>query len=307
MQISNQNMYNSISNNKSNSSQNRNQNNISFTARPGVPIIIAGNWKMNTVPSEVKNFFAPFKAALSPIYKAWSSISKTYPKPEIVICTPSIALDRASKFLNKIIKLGAQNFHPAEKGPYTGEISAKMIQDVKGSHVIIGHSERRTLLKESNKFVNEKAIAAHKQGLTPIICCGESEIQRVKGLTDKLITKQIKSAIKGLTNEQVEKSVFAYEPIWAIGTGKTCDAAEADRVCGLIRNVLAEKIGPEEAYKVRVLYGGSANAKNAGELIQKTNIDGFLVGGASLKADDFAAIVKNSFSALKDIVTGAIA
>lgn len=272
------------------------EDSVSFTARPGVRPILAGNWKMNTLPSEVIGFFDGFLPLLNPILKTWSSKESRVLKPEVLVCPTNVCITEAQNAIRgtKSVKIGAQNCHFEEKGAYTGEVSLDMLKDLGVKHVIIGHSERRQMFNETNKTVNLKTLAALKQGVTPIVCCGESLEQRIAGVTDKHIAKQINAALKGVENDQIEKVVIAYEPIWAIGTGKTCESPEAERVCGLIREVVAKKYGEESANKVRILYGGSANSGNARELLGKTNIDGFLVGGASLKPSfaDMAAEMK---------------
>ena len=190
------------------------------------------------------------------------------------------------------IKIAAQNMHWEEKGAYTGEVSGAMLKDLGVEYVIIGHSERREYFAETNETVNLKAHAAFKYGLKPIICVGESLLQRDEGVTAEHVRYQVKVALKDLSAEQVESLIIAYEPIWAIGTGKTATAQQADEVCGIIRNTIKELYGEDTAEKIRIQYGGSMNAGNAEELLSMPNIDGGLIGGASLKPDDFAAIIK---------------
>jgi len=258
---------------------------VGFSARPGVRPILAGNWKMNILPSEVKSFFSEFKALVAPTLKTWSSKESKVLKPEILVCPPNISIPEAQKAVKglKSIQIGAQNCHYEPKGAFTGEVSLDMLKDQGIGHVIIGHSERREMFNEIDASVNSKTRAALHKGLTPIVCCGETELQRISGKTDKHIANQIKAALEGVKRDQIEKVVIAYEPIWAIGTGKTCEAPEAQRVCGLIRGVVAKEYGKESANNVRILYGGSASPKNANELLTHPDIDGFLVGGASLK------------------------
>lgn len=262
-----------------------NLHSVSFCARPDVRPILAGNWKMNTLASEVRGFFREFKASLNPVLKTWSSKESGVLKPEVLVCPPYTGISEAQKAVkgSKSVKIGAQNCHFSDKGAYTGEISLDMLKDQNVGHVIIGHSERRQMFGETNKTVNQKTLATLKKEMTPIVCCGETEAQRLAGKTDKHIANQIKAALKGVEKDQIEKVVIAYEPIWAIGTGKTCEPQEAQRVCKLIRNVIADKYGKDSANKVRILYGGSANAGNAKNLLSHEDIDGFLVGGASLK------------------------
>ncbi len=204
------------------------------------------------------------------------------------ICLPAVV--EACKGSN--IKVAAQNMHWEEKGAYTGEVSGPMLADLGVDYVIIGHSERREYFGETNEMINKKAHAIFKYGMTPIICCGETLTQREQGVTADHIRYQIKVALLGLSDEQVKKSVIAYEPIWAIGTGKTATNEQANEVCTIIRELVQELYGEEVAQHVRIQYGGSVNAANAKDLFAMSDIDGGLVGGASLKSDDFAVIAK---------------
>ncbi|MBP5729597.1 MAG: triose-phosphate isomerase, partial [Clostridia bacterium] len=188
------------------------------------------------------------------------------------------------------IKIAAQNMHFEEKGAYTGEISGEMLKDMGVRYVIIGHSERRQYFGETDETVNKKVIAAFKYGLKHIVCVGESLAQRDAGLTAELVRYQVKAALVGVTAQQVAKLVIAYEPIWAIGTGRTATAAQAEEVCNIIRDTVKELYGRQYASAVRIQYGGSVNAANAAELFGMDDIDGGLVGGASLKLQDFATI-----------------
>ena len=211
---------------------------------------------------------------------------------EVVVCVPYVCIPgvlEAAECSN--IKVAAQNMHWEEKGAYTGEVSGLMLSDMGVEYVILGHSERRQYFAETNETVNKKAHAAFKYGLKPIICVGESLAQREQGVTEDLIRYQVKIALLGLSCEQVEKTVIAYEPIWAIGTGKTATIEQADEVCGIIRDTVKHLYGEETSEVVRIQYGGSVNAANASQLFNMVNIDGGLVGGASLKIDEFEKIV----------------
>ena len=244
--------------------------------------IIAGNWKMNKTPSETKAFAEQFKAIL-PKTK-WC---------DIVVCVPTVDLSAAVRaFKDSRIAVGAENVYFEKSGAYTGEISADMLADLGVRYVIVGHSERRALFGETDEIVNKKVLAALEAGLNPIICVGESLAQREMGVTMELIALQVKSALAGVSAEQMRRCVIAYEPIWAIGTGKTATADQAEEVCAAIRKVVGELYGADAAKALTVQYGGSMNPKNAEELLSKPDVDGGLIGGASLKADQFAVIVE---------------
>lgn len=242
--------------------------------------IIAGNWKMNKTPKEAAEFCKLMKG------KAASA------EVEVVFCVPFVDLYPVLEELRGSgIGVGAENMHFAESGAYTGEISAAMLKEMGVEYVILGHSERRQYFGETDAAVNLKVKKALEVGLTPILCCGETLEQREAGITIEWVRMQIKYALAGLSAEEVQKVVIAYEPIWAIGTGKTATAAQAQEVCHAIRTVVAEVFGTEAAEAVRIQYGGSVNGKNAAELFAMEDIDGGLVGGASLK-EEFAAIVQ---------------
>ncbi|MCE5286140.1 MAG: triose-phosphate isomerase, partial [Pelosinus sp.] len=212
---------------------------------------------------------------------------------EIVICAPFTALaavKEAAKGTN--IQLGAQNMHWEAKGAFTGEISADMLKDAGCKYVIIGHSERRQYFAETDETVNKKVKAALASAFVPIMCVGETLEQRESGVMEKVIGTQVKAGLADLSAAEVSGLVVAYEPIWAIGTGKTASSDDANAVCAFIRKTIAEVFGNEAAEKVRIQYGGSVKANNAAELMAKSDIDGALVGGASLKAADFSGIVK---------------
>ena len=241
--------------------------------------IIAGNWKMNKTPSEAVALVNELKDLV------------VNPDVDVVYCVPAIDIVpvvEAVKGTN--VAVGAENMYFEEKGAYTGEISAEMLVDAGVKYVVLGHSERRDYFKECDCMINKKVKKALEAGLTPILCCGESLEQREMGITLDWIRMQIKSDLAGVTAEQVASMVIAYEPIWAIGTGKTATSDQAEEVCGAIRACIKEVYGEATAEAVRIQYGGSVNAGNAAELFAKPDIDGGLVGGASLKAD-FGKIV----------------
>ena len=241
--------------------------------------IVAGNWKMNKTPSEAK----ALAEELIPLVKSDSV--------DVVFCVPAIDIIpviEAVKGTN--IKVGAENMYFEEKGAYTGEIAPDMLTDAGVEYVIIGHSERREYFAETNETVNKKVLKAIEHNLIPIICCGESLEQREQGITIDWIRQQIKIALLGVTAAQAAEIVIAYEPIWAIGTGKTATTEQAEEVCKAIRDCVAEIYDSATAESIRIQYGGSVNAKNAAELFAQPDIDGGLVGGASLKAD-FGSIV----------------
>jgi len=242
--------------------------------------IIAGNWKMNKTPDEA-----------SKMVKELALLVKDT-DVEVVICAPFISLQAVKDAAaGTNIKVGAQNMHWEENGAYTGEVSPLMLNALGIEYVIIGHSERREYFAETNETVNKKVHSAFAHNLLPIICVGETLAQREEGITKKWVESQTRAALKGLTIENVKKCVIAYEPIWAIGTGKTATSEDANEVIGYIRNTVAEMYGKEPADVIRIQYGGSMKPDNATELMAMPEIDGGLVGGASLKAQDFSRIV----------------
>lgn len=243
--------------------------------------IIAGNWKMNKTPSETKAFAEQFKAIL-PKTK-WC---------DIVVCVPTVDLSAAVRsFKDSRIAVGAENVYFEKSGAYTGEISADMLADLGVRYVIVGHSERRALFGETDEIVNKKVLAALEAGLNPIICVGESLAQREMGVTMELIALQVKSALAGVSAEQMRRCVIAYEPIWAIGTGLTASPQEAEEVCQHIRTVVRKLSSAKTARATSILYGGSMNDKNAENLLAQPDIDGGLIGGASLNPEKFIHII----------------
>ena len=243
--------------------------------------IIAGNWKMNMTASQVKPFADELKA-LNPRPK-WC---------ETVVCVPFVNIPAAIKaFKDSRVAIGAENLNENAKGAYTGEVSADMLADLGVKYVIIGHSERRQYYGETDISVNKKVHAALGAGLQPIVCVGESLEQRELGITIELITLQVKTALANVPAEKMRKIVIAYEPIWAIGTGKTATAEQANEVCSAIRTVIRGLYGARIARAVTIQYGGSMNEKNAEELLAQPDIDGGLIGGASLVPEKFSAII----------------
>jgi len=241
--------------------------------------IVAGNWKMNKTPSEAKALIEELK----PLVASETS--------DVVFCVPAIDIIpamEAAKGTN--IQIGAENMYFEEKGAYTGEISPNMLNDAGVKYVIIGHSERREYFAETNETVNKKVLKAFEHGITPIICCGESLTQREQGITIDWIRQQIKIAFLNVTADQAKTAVIAYEPIWAIGTGKVATTEQAEEVCAAIRACIGEIYDEATAQAIRIQYGGSVSAASAPELFAQPDIDGGLVGGASLKPD-FGKIV----------------
>lgn len=253
--------------------------------------IIAGNWKLNKFTEESVSIVEDIKVKLMGYNKA--------DLPVVVVCPVFTSLFSVNEILKqeKGIELGAQNCYWEDSGAYTGEISVPMLIDLGVSYIVIGHSERRQYFFETDEMINKKAKAILSHGLTPIICCGETLEQREEGITDTFVAGQIRAALAGLSNEEIAKSVIAYEPIWAIGTGKTCDSPEANRVIKMIRDTVAEVSSQDAADKIRILYGGSVKPSTIEEQMSMSDIDGALVGGASLEAESFAQIVKGTMLA----------
>lgn len=246
--------------------------------------MMAGNWKMNKTHSEAQQLAREISAAVA-----------AYENVDRVICPPFVDLPGVAWALQgSPVQIGAQNVHWAESGAYTGEVSIAMLKEFV-SHVIIGHSERRQYFAESDEGVNKKAKALLAAGLTPILCVGESLEQNQAGETQAFVSGQVKAALDGLTAEQVMKVVVAYEPIWAIGTGLAATSEQAQAICGgVVRAAIAEVYGDDVAQEVVVLYGGSTNDKNITEIMQQPDIDGALIGGAALKVDSYASMVRQT-------------
>lgn len=244
--------------------------------------IIAGNWKMYKNLAQAVQFVEEIKGQVPASNKV-----------DAVVCAPAIFLPtlvQATKGTD--LAIGAQNMHFELEGAYTGEISPSQLSDIDVQYVVLGHSERREYFNETDEAVNKKAHAAFANGLTPIICCGETLEEREAGQTVAKVSKQVTAAIAGLTTEQLTQSVIAYEPIWAIGTGKTATAEDANETCGEIRKVIAETVSEEVAQAVRIQYGGSVKPANIVELLSMEHIDGALVGGASLETDSYLKLLE---------------
>ena len=244
--------------------------------------VIAGNWKMNMTPSAAGKFITE----LAPMVKGMD-------KCDIVLCVPFVDIAAATAAVaGTNIHIGAQNVHFAESGAYTGEISAAMLKETGVEYVIIGHSERRQYFGETDTTVNLRTKAALAAGLKVILCLGEVKEQRLAGITDEVVAMQTKLDLAGVSAEELKNVIIAYEPVWAIGTGLTATPEQADETCGVIRHTVAALYGKDVAEEMTIQYGGSMNDGNAAELLAKVNVDGGLIGGASLKTDKFTAIVK---------------
>ncbi len=241
--------------------------------------VVAGNWKMNMTPSEAKELIKTLKP-------------KVFNKNvDVIFCVPFVDIQVAiDEVIGSDIAIGAQNMFFEEKGAYTGEISPNMLYELGVEYVIIGHSERRQIFGETDECVNKKVLKAFEHDLTPIICCGETLEQREAGETVDFVKGQITKAFEGVEIEDAVNAIIAYEPIWAIGTGKVATAEQAEEVCLAIRDTICDLYGEDVACDIRILYGGSVNGSNAAEIFAMEDIDGGLVGGASLK-EDFAKIV----------------
>jgi triosephosphate isomerase len=246
--------------------------------------MMAGNWKMNKTPAEATALAQAIRTAVGDV----NSVAR-------VLCPTFLSLPAVADALaGSTIAVGAQNVHWAENGAFTGEVSAPMLKGV-AQYVIIGHSERRQYFGETDETVNKKIIATLAQGLTPILCVGETLAQNEANQTDVVVANQVAAALEGVPAGKVGQIVIAYEPIWAIGTGRAATASQAQETCGsTVRATIAELFGNSTADSVRVLYGGSTNAKNIGEIMQQPDIDGALIGGASLKAEEYSAMVNTT-------------
>ena len=246
--------------------------------------IIAGNWKMNKTVAEALTLVGNLKLELANIREV-----------DIVVCPPFTALESVSKaILDSSLRLGAQNMSEQNFGAFTGEICAGMLKEFSVRYVILGHSERRQYQKESNALISRKTAAVHSASLKPIVCVGETLEEREGGQTEKVLETQVRGSLAGLTKEQMVETIIAYEPVWAIGTGKTATTQQAQDAHAFIRSLLAKIFNEAVAKKVRIQYGGSVKPANAKELMGQPDVDGALVGGASLEARSFADIIKNS-------------
>jgi triosephosphate isomerase len=248
-------------------------------------LIIAGNWKMNKTVAEALDLVHGLKRELKDVKEV-----------DIVVCPPFTALGEVSRAVLDCIhiRLGAQNMSEHNFGAYTGEIAAGMLKEFSVRYVILGHSERRQFQKESDELVQKKALAAHAASLKPIVCVGETLAERESGQTEKVLATQVRGSLGGLSKEQMEETIVAYEPVWAIGTGRTATSAQAQEAQAYIRGLLAKMFDDAVARRVRIQYGGSVKPANARELMSQPDVDGALVGGASLEERSFADIVKNS-------------
>ncbi len=247
-------------------------------------LIIAGNWKMNKTVAEALDLVQGLRRELAGVKEV-----------DLVVCPPYTALSEVSKaILDSNLRLGAQNISEHNGGAYTGEISAGMLKEFSVRYVIVGHSERRQYQKESNDLIAKKALAALAASLKPIVCIGESLGEREAGITEQIVGSQLKGSLAGFTKAQMEETVIAYEPVWAIGTGKTATTHQAQEVHAFIRRTLAAIFDEATAKRVRIQYGGSVKPANARELMSQPDVDGALVGGASLEVRSFSDIVKNS-------------
>jgi len=247
-------------------------------------LIIAGNWKMNKTVAEALDLVRGLKIELNNVKEV-----------DIVVCPPFTALSEVSRaILDTNIRLGAQNMSEHNVGAYTGEIAAVMLKEFSVRYVILGHSERRQYQKESNELIAKKAAAAHAASLKPIVCVGETLAEREAGQTEQVPETQVRGSLAGLTRDQMIETIVAYEPVWAIGTGKTATTQQAQEAHAFIRGLLAKMFDDTVARKVRIQYGGSVKPSNARDLMSQPDVDGALVGGASLEARSFSEIVKNS-------------
>jgi triosephosphate isomerase len=248
-------------------------------------LIIAGNWKMNKTAAEALALVNSLKLEIANVKEV-----------DVVVCPPFTALESVSKAIleTKNIRLGAQNMSENNFGAFTGEICAGMLKEFSVRYVILGHSERRQYQKETDKLISKKAAAVHGVSLKPIVCVGETLAEREAGQMEKVLETQVRGSLAGLTKEQMAETIVAYEPVWAIGTGKTATTQQAQDTHAFIRGVLAKMFDAATAKKVRIQYGGSVKPSNAHELMSQPDVDGALVGGAALEARSFADIIKNS-------------
>src|SRR5262245_60729338 len=247
-------------------------------------LIIAGNWKMNKTVAEALDLVGGIRRECRDVKEV-----------DIVVCPPFTALSEVSKaVLNTNVRLGAQNMSEHNYGAYTGEIAAGMLKEFSVRYVILGHSERRQFQKESDALISKKALAAHAASLRPIVCVGETLAEREGNKTEKVLDTQVRGSLAGLTKEQMGETIIAYEPVWAIGTGKTATTEQAEAAHAFIRGLLGKMFDETVARRVRIQYGGSVKPSNARELMSQPDVDGALVGGASLEPRSFAEIIKNS-------------
>jgi len=244
--------------------------------------LIAGNWKMNKTPGDAVSLVREIVAGAGKLTDV-----------DVVVCPPFVALESAGKALDgSTVKLGAQNMHPEASGAFTGEVSAGMIRALFATHVILGHSERRAYFAETDAFINQKVLAALKNQLKPILCVGETLAEREAGSTLKVVQTQLEAGLEGVSKDQAASVIIAYEPVWAIGTGKVATTDQAQEVHAFIRGLLTKLFTDLVAQKIRILYGGSMKPANAPELLAQKDIDGGLIGGASLEARSFLELIR---------------
>jgi len=247
-------------------------------------LIIAGNWKMNKTVAEALDLVNGLKRELANVKEV-----------DIVVCPPFTALSEVSKeILNTNLRLGAQNMSEQNMGAFTGEIAAGMLKEFSVRYVILGHSERRQYQKETDELIARKALAVHAAALKPIVCVGETLAERESGLTEKIVEQQVRGSLAGLSQEQMEETILAYEPVWAIGTGRNATSPQAQEVHAFIRHTLNQMFDETIAKRARIQYGGSVKPSNARDLMSQPDVDGALVGGASLEVRSFSDIIKNS-------------
>jgi len=248
--------------------------------------LIAGNWKMNNGPHESRSFFTDFS-------KLTSAVSG---ETEVLLCVPFVSIETAMDAARTVqgVQIGAQNFHFENNGAYTGEISASMLRNLGCPYVIVGHSERREYFGDTDEIVNKKVRKALQEGLSPILCVGEVLTERKQGLQNDIVRKQLNSALSEVSSDELRKVVIAYEPVWAIGTGETASPEQAQKMHAFIRTVLSKLSSEKIADSIRILYGGSMKPDNAEELLSQPDVDGGLIGGASMKAESFYTIVESA-------------
>jgi triosephosphate isomerase (TIM) len=249
--------------------------------------LIAGNWKMHLVPVEARALIAGIRAEID---RDAATLAKDR---DVMVAPPDVLIPAVAQALaGSSMLLGAQNMHYEDQGAFTGEVSPPMLQAYGVTHVIVGHSERRHIFHETDELINRKVLAALKHRMTPIMCVGETQAEHDSGRALDVVLGQLQRGLEGVGNDQVAAVAIAYEPVWAIGTGRTATPQQAESIHGAIRGALLERYGRQRADAIRILYGGSVNAENVDSLVSKPDIDGALVGGASLKADSFARIVR---------------
>jgi triosephosphate isomerase len=248
--------------------------------------LIAGNWKMNNGPLDARSFFTDFS-------KLTSAVSG---EAEVLLCVPFVSIEASMDAARRVqgVQIGAQNFHFEKDGAYTGEISASMLRNLGCPYVIVGHSERREYFGETDEIVNKKVVKALQEGLSPILCVGEVLSERKQGIQNDVVLKQLTGGLATVAESDFKKIVIAYEPVWAIGTGETASPEQAQEMHAFIRSVLSKITSAKTADSIRILYGGSMKPENADELLSQPDVDGGLIGGASLKADSFFSIVESA-------------